>query len=84
MPGIFQDWHGLTLGDEMEKTDGITWKQIGSFSVDEKNRLLWNGEVVVTENKLALSRLQLALAIIATIGATLSGIHPFLVSFGIL
>lgn len=68
----------------MSDKDGMSWNQMRGFSVDKNNRLLWNGEVMVTESKLTLTRLQLALAVLATIGTLASGIHPFLVSFGIL
>ncbi|UNZ49320.1 hypothetical protein [Agrobacterium tumefaciens] len=57
--------------------------QMRGFSVDENNRLLWNGDVMVTESRLTLTKLQLTLAILATIGTLASGIHPFLVSFGV-
>ncbi len=68
----------------MDKDDGITWNQMRGFSVDKNNRLLWNGEVIVTESKLSLSKFQLFLAVAATLGTLASGVHPFLVSFGIL
>lgn len=68
----------------MSEKGGLSWNDLGRFSVDKNNRLLWDGEVVVTENRLTLTRLQLTLAIIATVGAALSGIHPYLVSFGVL
>jgi hypothetical protein len=57
--------------------------QMRGFSIDKNNRLLWNGDVMVTESRLTLTKLQLALAILATIGTLASGIHPFLVSFGV-
>jgi hypothetical protein len=54
------------------------------FQVDDSNQLHWRGQTVVLEQRLKLERYQIVLATIGAVGALLAGVHPFLVSFGIL
>lgn len=68
----------------MSKRQSITMDQIAFLEVDEDGRLYWHGEQVILERRLRLENYQIVLAVIATVGALLAGVHPFLVSFGIL
>lgn len=68
----------------MTERKGITWDDLAKLEVDDVGRLHWNGEAVILEKRLRLETYQIWLATLATIGTLLAGIHPFLVSFGIL
>lgn len=52
------------------------------FAVDEKGRLIWNGEAVVVERRLKLERYQILLATAATLGTVASAVHPFGTTLG--
>ncbi|WEZ83517.1 hypothetical protein P6U16_01275 [Rhizobium sp. 32-5/1] len=57
--------------------------ELDNFQFDGKGRLHWKGEAVVLEKRLKLEAYQVWLATLATIGALLSVVHPFLVSWHI-
>lgn len=61
---------------------GITFDQIDHMQVDDEGHLYWKGEAVILEKRVRLENYQVVLAILATAGALLSGIHPFGASFG--
>jgi hypothetical protein len=54
------------------------------FQLDDANQLYWRGQTVVLEQRLKLELYQIVLATIGAFGALLAGVHPFLVSLGIL
>lgn len=60
----------------------MTWDESSLFEVDEGGQLYWKGKAVILEKRLRLETYQVVLATLATLGAVLSGIHPFGVSFG--
>jgi len=62
----------------------ISIDELGYLEVDDNHRLFWKGEAVILEKRLKLETYQVWLASIAAVGALLAGVHPFLVSFGIL
>jgi len=61
---------------------GLTWDDVSHFEVDDDGQLYWKGKAVILEKRLRLENYQIVLATLATLGAVLSGIHPFGVSFG--
>lgn len=62
----------------------ISIDEMDGFQLDDTNRLYWRGQTVVLEQKLKLELYQIVLATIGAVGALLAGVHPFLISFGIL
>jgi hypothetical protein len=66
----------------MMKRHGINWDDMEHLEVGDDGRLYWKGEAVILEKRLRLETYQIVLATAATIGALLSGIHPFGSSFG--
>lgn len=68
----------------MARRQPINWEQIAKLEVDENGRLYWNGKAVILEKRLRLEAYQIWLASLATIGTVLAGVHPFLISFGVL
>jgi len=67
----------------MGKRHQLTYDDIKSFEVDnEDGHLYWNGQAVILEKRVKLERYQIGLAVLATIGTVMSGVHPFGHSFG--
>ncbi|MEO5322303.1 hypothetical protein PV773_03165 [Mesorhizobium sp. CC13] len=60
----------------------ISMEALDNFQLDEHGRLYWKGEAVILEKKLTLQTYQIILLTLGTLGALLSGIHPFGQSFG--
>lgn len=60
----------------------ISLDELNNFQLDEDGRLFWKGETVILEKKLSLETYQVVLLALGTIGALLSGLHPFGQSFG--
>ncbi len=61
-----------------DKPKGITYGQISRLSVDDKQRLLWDGKPVVTREKVLLGWWVNGAIIIGGIGALLQGIMSLL------
>jgi hypothetical protein len=53
----------------------------GGFSVNDRGRLLWNGEEVVTKQRITLRWFELLLATIATIATVASALWPIIDHF---
>lgn len=66
----------------MVKKHAISWGDMGFLEVGDDGHLYWKGEAVILEKRLRLENYQVVLAVLATIGAVLSGVHPFGQSFG--
>ncbi len=60
----------------------ISIDELDGFQIDDNGRLYWRGKGVVLEQRITLRGIELGLAVVAAIGALLSGIHPFGASFG--
>lgn len=60
----------------------LTFDDLNELEVDDEGRLYWKGESVILEKRLRLENYQIFLAILATTGTVMSGIHPFGHSFG--
>ena len=62
----------------------ISMDEMALFEVSDDGHLYWRGDKVILEKRLRLETYQVWLAVLATFGAVMAGVHPYLVSFGIL
>lgn len=60
----------------------IGMDELDNFKIDDDGKLYWKGEAVILEKKVSLQGYQVLLLTLGTIGALLSGVHPFGVTFG--
>ncbi|TPJ75820.1 hypothetical protein FJ422_30855 [Mesorhizobium sp. B2-6-3] len=60
----------------------IGMDELNGFQIDDDGRLYWRGKSVLLERRITLRGFELLLATVAAIGAALSGLHPFGVTFG--
>jgi hypothetical protein len=58
--------------------------ELDNFKMDDDGNLHWKDGKVYVYKQLKLRGYELTLATIGATGALLAGIHPFLVSFGLL
>ncbi len=62
---------------------GITIADMGDLEVID-GKLHWKGQALVVDQKVSLRKYELILATAGALGALLAGIHPFMVSLGLI
>lgn len=65
----------------MAKSSQMTIGQMSGFHVDDKGKLLWNGEEVVTKQRVTLRWFELLLATLATVATIVSAGWPIVDRF---
>lgn len=62
----------------------ISLNELDNFKMDENGDLHWKDGKVYVYKRFKLQGIELGLAAVGALGALLAGIHPFLLSFGLM